>query len=602
MSSDLPEGSQGTKSNRPKRHAASFRPSNRSIPDLIHDPANKSNITDEQTARAELEARLFITPAAEINIDTLATALLDFTVQAHSLTPMHIDIMRAIAILMLKTDQETKAQIIAESINKLINNPITRLEEIIKNQFNKDDQSNTTRTEGAIDIISNKLEEVKTTVENLSPSLKLLQEGLTNTENIDTRFDKLQQNISTLTSRIDQLNQQGSYKAALLAGTRNGEAPNPQEVQRLARDAIKACQVLININPDSPIAPGKVSHEQLVAKIKEALKTISNPDSPDLDIRAVNQYRNGGTVIQMLNEDAAKYIKQQVVKEGFINALDPSAIMKDRSYPVIIQFVPLTFNPSDQNQIQQLEQENGWESDSVTMARWVKPPEKRTSTQRVAHLLISFKDPKIANLGIRDGITLNHNKLQLKKNKREPVRCAKCQHYGHIAKECLARQDTCANCAEEHRTSECRNKDTTHCVSCQTSDHASWDRNCPELERRCIDLEHRDPSTTMPYYPTDEIWTQAQAPPKAKTQPRPQQTLNPPPTQQTQNTIDRHFPPRGARPARGSYLSPNVGFSHRQSSNSPPPPSQYRPPQPRPRSRSRPNTPANHQHHNYFNV
>ncbi|KAG1790544.1 uncharacterized protein HD556DRAFT_1213301, partial [Suillus plorans] len=90
--------------------------------------------------------------------------------------------------------------------------------------------------------------------------------------------------------------------------------------------------------------------------------------------------------------------------------------------------------------------------------------------------------------------------LQLKKNKREPIRCAKCQRYGHIARDCIQHHDTCANCTEEHRTSECTNKDLTRCVSCKTDNHASWARTCPELERRCTDLDSRDQGNTMPYY------------------------------------------------------------------------------------------------------
>ncbi|KAG2063974.1 hypothetical protein BDR04DRAFT_1184795 [Suillus decipiens] len=210
MSSDIPESSQGAKLNRPKCNAATFRPSNRSIPDLINDPANKSSIIDEQTARVELETRLFVTPAAEINIDTLTTALLDFTVQAHLLTPMHINIMRAIAILMLKSDQERKAQIITNTVNNLIDNLAAHLEEIIESQANKINHISIGRTEEAMDMVSNKLEEFKTTINNLTPSLKLLQDELVNTKNINTQFKKIQQDIASITSRINQLNQQGS--------------------------------------------------------------------------------------------------------------------------------------------------------------------------------------------------------------------------------------------------------------------------------------------------------------------------------------------------------------------------------------------------------
>ncbi|KAG1790543.1 uncharacterized protein HD556DRAFT_1218403, partial [Suillus plorans] len=114
-------------------------------------------------------------------------------------------------------------------------------------------------------------------------------------------------------------------------------------------------------------------------------------------LRSVTQYRNGGTIIEMIAEEAAVYIKRQEIKDEFIKALDPTAVIKDRAYPVIIQFVPLTFNPSDQTQIQDMEQENKWEPGTITSAKWVKPPSKCSPTQQVAHLLITLKDPNTAN-------------------------------------------------------------------------------------------------------------------------------------------------------------------------------------------------------------
>jgi hypothetical protein len=132
----------------------------------------------------------------------------------------------------------------------------------------------------------------------------------------------------------------------------------------------------------------------------------------------------------------------------------------------------------------------------------------------------------------------------MRKNKREPIRCAKCQRYGHMAKECLSHKDTCANCAEEHRTSDCSNKNRTCCISCESEDHASWNRNCPEFERCCTDTDSRYPENTMPYYPTDDIWTQVQAPPKAK--PYVKTSLaQQVPSQQTQGMLGRHLAPRG---------------------------------------------------------
>ncbi|KAG2751692.1 hypothetical protein P692DRAFT_20383399 [Suillus brevipes Sb2] len=99
MSAEPPENSQYARATRSKCNAIRFKPSKRSIPEFINDPSNQSAITDEHSTRVELESRLLITRAAKASIDTLATTLLDFSVQAPSLTPMHVDVIRAIAIL-----------------------------------------------------------------------------------------------------------------------------------------------------------------------------------------------------------------------------------------------------------------------------------------------------------------------------------------------------------------------------------------------------------------------------------------------------------------------------------------------------------------------
>ncbi|KAG0692616.1 hypothetical protein DFH29DRAFT_817331 [Suillus ampliporus] len=387
------------------------------------------------------------------------------------------------------------------------------------------------------------------------------------TTTIDSQLEQMQSAVTSLTTQVKESSQQSGYKAALLSGLDNNPDLNSQTIQRAARDAIKARQILMNIAPTSPLAPGKLNHEQLITKIKAALTSLANEDSPELDVKAINQYRNGGIVIEMLTPEGATYLKKKDIKAEFIEKLDPTAMLKDRAYPVVIQFVPLTFNPSSEDQLRKLEQENSWESGAITPAHWIKPPEKRNDKQRVVYVILSFNNPNAANLGIRDGITLNQECLQMKKNKCEPIRCAKCQNYGHIVKECIYHKDTCANCSGEHRTSECNDKNRRCCVSCHSEGHASWDRSCPEFERKCADLDARQLENTMPYFLTDEAWTQMQAPPKAKPYARPNTTAHPDhPLPHTQDTLRRHLAPCGHKPMRGTHLPSSSGSPFRHSS------------------------------------
>jgi hypothetical protein len=201
-------------------------------------------------------------------------------------------------------------------------------------------------------------------------------ETIIGTAAIDSRLDKMQQAVTSLTSQVKESSQQGGYKAALLSGLGDNSNFNQQSIKRAARDEIKARQILIELTPDSPLAPGKVSHAQLVDKIKTTLKSIRNESAPELEIRAVSQFPNGGTIIEMLTAEGATYLKREDIRENFIKALDPKATIKERAYPVVIQFVPLTFNPSSADQLRELELENGWERGALTSARWIKPPGK----------------------------------------------------------------------------------------------------------------------------------------------------------------------------------------------------------------------------------
>lgn len=128
---------------------------------------------------------------------------------------------------------------------------------------------------------SNKLIDTQTKISNASSTLNdASANSIVKTTLVTTRLDKIQKSMDTLTTQVPkETTKQGGYKAVLLSGG-DPENSNLQNIQRAARDAIKARQILIDITPDSPLAPGKVSHAQLVDKIKQALKTIQRTPLP----------------------------------------------------------------------------------------------------------------------------------------------------------------------------------------------------------------------------------------------------------------------------------------------------------------------------------
>ena len=119
----------------------------------------------------------------------------------------------------------------------------------------------------------------------------------------------------------------------------------------------------------------------------------------------------------------------------------------------------------------------------------------------------------MANLFITGHICIDDHLVNVCEDIKLPIRCVKCQEYGHTC-DAFIRVDKCANCASvSHSTSSCVYKDAPSCASCGANlVHTSSLPKCPVFIKKCAALEDRTPENAMPYFPTNEAWTWASAP------------------------------------------------------------------------------------------
>ncbi|GBN78939.1 hypothetical protein AVEN_50735-1 [Araneus ventricosus] len=86
------------------------------------------------------------------------------------------------------------------------------------------------------------------------------------------------------------------------------------------------------------------------------------------------------------------------------------------------------------------------------------------------HLILTFHSPKIP-----DSVRAGYIKLTVRPYIPNPLRCYKCQRFGHSKASCRGTL-TCARCAEAgHESSDC--KASEKCVNCKGS-HTSFSRLC----------------------------------------------------------------------------------------------------------------------------
>jgi hypothetical protein len=226
--------------------------------------------------------------------------------------------------------------------------------------------------------------------------------------------------------------------------------------------------------------------------------------------------------------------------------LNIQGAIKNRQYPILVPFLPVRHDITDKNWIDTIENKNKNPLGSIASVRWAKPIEQCSANQCVAHAVFILNTPNAANSLLRDGLTTGKTKLHLWKEKRDPIRCVKCQGYGHSARTCTATHNTCASCRQDHKTDKCNNNNHLFCVGCKSRGHASEDPLCPTYQRKVDEINTKHPENLMPYYPTHEPWTHSLLPPK--TQPHYSPTSNHHANTITTTTTNPAPPPPSTNP------------------------------------------------------
>jgi hypothetical protein len=137
--------------------------------------------------------------------------------------------------------------------------------------------------------------------------------------------------------------------------------------------------------------------------------------------------RNGGLIVELDSELTLTRLRELNTRKRFLQALDNSVMFKDRTYTLVLQYVPVNTLIECTGLLRLMEGKNQLTDNSLASMRWINPPHKRPPGQTMAFALLQVNDPKTANKLIKDGLNLDCQLIRVKKDKREPIRCAKCQ-------------------------------------------------------------------------------------------------------------------------------------------------------------------------------
>ncbi|KIN94961.1 hypothetical protein M404DRAFT_167068, partial [Pisolithus tinctorius Marx 270] len=170
-------------------------------------------------------------------------------------------------------------------------------------------------------------------------------------------------------------------------------------------------------------------------------------------------------LLKLNSQEAAAWIKAAPNKETFLTKLGGEAAIKDWHYNIVIPFLPITTNTKRPETLCDMESANNIPQGLITQIKWIKDLAKCAPNQQVAHTLASLTSPEVTNQLLRDRLYWGFDRLHPHKDKKEPIRCLKCQCIGHLARDCKQMEDTCSICAQAHCMQDC-NPTTHYCINC----------------------------------------------------------------------------------------------------------------------------------------
>ena len=146
------------------------------------------------------------------------------------------------------------------------------------------------------------------------------------------------------------------------------------------------------------------------------------------------------------------------------NAIKVKKVEKNKFIKGIIHGVDISIDKSSLDQLT---------SDGYHIINTFILPSKR----EVQSVVITFKGETLPNK-----VFLGYRAYTVKQFIARPLRCFKCQRFGHVSSKCQ-HQPRCYKCGEEHNGRDCSKPQEEHkCCNCGSSHSASYNK-CPEYTK-----------------------------------------------------------------------------------------------------------------------
>jgi gas vesicle protein len=485
-----------TQTGRTNRKATASKPlllTSKSIEEHAAGLDVKTDVNNLNNARKTLTTHGLNLPTAGKTLLTIATALFEYSASSN-LGATHSDIIRAFAFIIYEAQKDIDTEHIMEKVKALMGGPVATLDE---------------KVDELEDVLAKYKREMEKTVKEVRDNIQTSIEELVKAAK-DTSASVSPHPLTT--SDAPGSNGPRSYAAVVKTNV------PPLLTKALAKSEAQSRQILIDRR--SPLYANSLkdlTEAQLVAKANMAIELITkgNEDSEDttkkIAFLSARRLPHGGILYELDSAESAQWFSNPANKSKFLEHFGVEVVIKERSFHVLVENIPISFVPDNHAAIDDVEKKAGLKPKTISRARYIKPIARRTPGQRTAHAIFTFSTKEAANQAIKFGLAVAGKKVYGRKLIQEPTRCLKCQSFdgAHVAAECPQEHDTCGTCSGQHRTASCTVTDQNQhrCKNCNMEGHAAWSRVCPTFISKWESYKNRNEDAKYRFFLTDDPLT-----------------------------------------------------------------------------------------------
>ena len=211
---------------------------------------------------------------------------------------------------------------------------------------------------------------------HLMPILNKLENASDNLQNATQTAREVTGEVNKAVEKATACEENEAYNAAATretyAAALKGNVPllHPRN---LAKVNARNCQILID--KDTHVEQNNLdtlTEQEHVAKANEAMEQLGvTLDIKNYIFMGVKKLANGGVVFDMNTPNAVKWV--HLHKRTFTEKFGSTAIIKEHTVSVIIEYVPTSYTPDALTEHRKIEQDSKLPSNTLAATRWIKP-------------------------------------------------------------------------------------------------------------------------------------------------------------------------------------------------------------------------------------